>query len=152
MEQFFAICGEPAPRRTFGESPEQHRQRCLAVAIPMLPKGHVLKSVNPYRQPAAALPGLEGLAYDQAVEDFKAPRGPERSWIERDQSGREITHFAADPEAIWGRYKCETRRATFTEGLGRGADSPHARAERAAAEHEMGLAYQALDAQRAAGL
>lgn len=129
MERFFNIHGQPPPQRQFGEGPEAFRTRCLSLATCLLKPGHVLQGVPVHRQPASALPGLEAILYDQAIAAHEAPRGELREEVMRDRTGREIVHFFGSPEEAWKPFKGEPRRATFTSGLGRGADSPAGRAQ-----------------------
>jgi hypothetical protein len=84
------------------------------------------------------------------VTAFKAPVGPLREVTELDRGNRPIVRFYGDPEECWKPFKQEPRRAQFTPGVGRGADSVQYKAACAAADYEAGLAHQALAEKRAA--
>jgi hypothetical protein len=149
--EFFEIHGTVAPTPQFGEEPMKYRQRLLSCAQSMLPPDHDWAAVPLSRQPERALDAAERVIYDDTVRQYKAPVGDERSWVERDRTGREIMHFAGDPEVIWGRFKMQPLRVCGFTDEGRGAKSVEYRAAVAKHNYEMGLAFQALAEKRAAG-
>jgi hypothetical protein len=149
--EVFKIHGQPAPAPHFGEGATEYRQRALSVAQHLLPTGHVWRSVAIHRQPTGALDAIERAVVHDRVADFKRPVGKIREMSETcPRTGRTTVKFFGDPEDCWGRFAGVRQRVVGWTSQGRGADSPHARAERAAAANEMALAFQALDAQRAA--
>jgi hypothetical protein len=147
----FAIHNQPTPQPQFDEGAAEYRQRLLCVAKQLLPRDHVWAGVDIRRQPERALDSIERALVADRVAEFKRPTGPLRSITERDRTGREIVRFYGDPEDCWGQFAGPTvRRAQFTPGVGRGADSPQYKAAVQAYEHEVGLAHQALAEKRAA--
>jgi len=131
-DKLFELRGVEPPRPRFGESAIDFKRRTLAQLQTLLPAGHPVTFVNPYQQSEKAIDGLEDVAVSHAIAEFTAPRGPLRQSVTRDRTGREVVRFYGDPEECWGPFKQQPRRMRFTEGVGRGEDSPQARAAEAA--------------------
>jgi hypothetical protein len=151
--EVFKIHGQPTPQPGFGEPAAEYRQRVLSVAQHLLPAGHIWRTPDIRRQPERALDSIERALVHDRVAAFKAPVGPLREMTEVcARTGRVVNKFYGDTKHCWESLPGfqQPRRATFVPNVGRGKDSSLARAERAAAANEMALAYQALDAQRAA--
>jgi hypothetical protein len=151
VAEVFKLHGTVPPEPRFNEGPVPYRARALSAAQTLLPRNHVWSGVNIARQPERALDSIERALVHDRVAAFKAPTGPLREMTETcPRTGRATTKFFGDPEECWKPFKGVRQRVVGWTSQGRGSDSPHARAERAAAANEMALAYQALDAQRAA--
>jgi hypothetical protein len=104
------------------------------------------------KQPASALSTIEAHVLDSTVAEFTKPSGPLRSATTRDRSGSEIVRFYGDPEDCWGKFAGPMiRRVTGFTQEGRGATSPKALSDRAAAAAETNAAFAALAEKRAAG-
>jgi hypothetical protein len=153
VEQFFQIHGERAPQPQFGEGLPEYRRRILAVAQHLLPPQdrELWAGVNLHAQPERALAGIEHSILDKAVARFKSNTGPLRELGETcPRTGRTTVKFFGDPANCWDQFAGVRQRVTGWTDAGRGRNSVHARAERAAAAAELACAYEALDAQRAA--
>jgi hypothetical protein len=128
---YFQRHGTVPPEPNFGEEPARYQRRMLSLAQSMLGRGHVWAEQNLSRQPDRALDTIQhSIFYDRAepqagelVEYHEAcPR-----------TGRVVTRFEGDQEVTWAPFKQQPRRARFTPGVGRGADSPVGRESGAAA-------------------
>jgi hypothetical protein len=81
---------------------------------------------------------------------FKAPIGPLREVIEHSRGGPHISHFYGDPESCWAPFKAQPQLVEKFLNLGKGSDSPGARARRAAAEARRRAGEAALAREEAA--
>jgi hypothetical protein len=150
LDKLFQFHGTVSPEPKCGEGPEPYRARALSYAQNLLPRGHAWGSM-PLRH--VPLDVAERFLITDRVAELKRPVGKLREVTETcPRTGRTTTKFFGDTRHCWESLPGfqQPRRATFTPGVGRGADSPHARAERAAAANEAALGRQALAAQRAA--
>ena len=149
--EVFKLHNQPTPSPQFDERPEEYRQRLLVVSQHLLPKNHVWSGVDIRRQPERALDSVERALVHDRVQAFKSNTGPLRELSETcPRTGRVVTKFYGDTRHTWEPFTQQPRRATFTPGVGRGADSVQARAAAEAGRHEQGLAFAALARERAA--
>lgn len=124
--------GQAAPAIHPDENMADYRRRLLGCVRPHT-EGR-LRDVDTSKLHPSMLDNFERTMINDTVTAFKRPTGPLRMATERDDAGRAIRRFYGDPENCWGVFKPPVQNiATFTPGIGRGADSPHARGERAAA-------------------
>jgi hypothetical protein len=151
VAEVFKLHGTVPPEPRFNEGPVPYRARALSAAQTLLPRNHVWSGVNIARQPTGALDAIEHALVADRIRAFKSNTGPLREYSEQcPRTGRTTVKFFGDPEDCWGRFAGVRQRVVGWTSQGRGKDSPHARAERAAAAAELACAYEALDAQRAA--
>jgi hypothetical protein len=143
----FKFNGTVPPEPKCGEGPEPYRARALSYAQNLLPRGHAWSSM-PLRH--VPLDVAERFLVADRVAEFKRPVGKLRVVTEQcPRTGRVTTKFYGDPEHTWGPFKGVAQRITGFTSAGRGADSPHAKEQAAAAAQENALAHQALAEKRA---
>jgi hypothetical protein len=128
---YFQRHGTVPPEPNFGEDPARYQRRMLSLAQSVSAPGHVWAGQNLAKQSDAALNAIErSLFHDRA--EFKPGELVEYN-AACSRTGRVITRFEGDQEVCWGPFKQQPRRARFTPGVGRGADSPVGRESGAAA-------------------
>jgi hypothetical protein len=148
--ELFRLHNTSVPQPQFGEEPVRYRQRVLSCAQALLPRAHVWAGVNIGRQPSSALDSIERAILHDRVKAFRAPTGPLREVTEAcPRTGRVVTRFYGDPENAWSAFKCAARRVSGFTNEGRGASSPKALADQAAAAAETDAAFAALAEKRA---
>jgi hypothetical protein len=130
--EFFRLHNDVPPAPQHGEEPAYYQRRVLSCAQSLLPPDNVWAGVNIGRQPERALDAIERAVIDGEVARIKEPRGLLREIITHDRAGRTISNFYGDPRYCWDVFAGPRRLATFTPGLGRGSDSPAAKATAAA--------------------
>ncbi len=150
--EVFKLHNQPTPSPQFDERPQEYRQRLLVASQHLLPKNHVWSGVDIRRQPERALDSIERALVHDRVADFKKPTGALRELSEVcPRTGRVTTKFYGSTEECWAPFKAVTRRVTrIAVELGTGENSVAARAAAERGRHELGLAYAALNRERAA--
>jgi hypothetical protein len=127
---YFQRHGTVPPEPNFAETPAQYQRRILSLAQSVSAPDHVWAQQNLAKQPDAALNAIERSMF----RDLEARPGVLVEYHEPCvRTGRVITRFVGDQEVCWGVFKQQPRRARFTPGVGRGADSPVGRESGAAA-------------------
>ena len=111
-DKVFQAFQDHAPRALDGESLMGYKHRILSR---LKKHSKAWKEVNIYGikdkgMLAIAQDQILSEAYADALAPSSMPAGVVRPITEEDMTGRRITRFHGDPEAVWGMFKSQTRR------------------------------------------